>query len=91
MELPFSNLEVAFILLAFTVFSIFSLASVYSEPEQANTEDIHGIPKDCINRTRSKKKKKNSSVRADIVEAIEVSDISQKKTSFPSACCPEQI
>uniref|UniRef100_A0A6I8SGA0 Small integral membrane protein 31 n=1 Tax=Xenopus tropicalis TaxID=8364 RepID=A0A6I8SGA0_XENTR len=45
MELPFSNLEVAFILLAFTIFSIFSLASVYSEPEQARAEKQHNIPR----------------------------------------------
>ncbi|PKU47860.1 hypothetical protein llap_1840 [Limosa lapponica baueri] len=32
MELPFTNLEVAFILLAFVIFSLFTLASIYSDP-----------------------------------------------------------
>ncbi|CAI9588036.1 unnamed protein product [Staurois parvus] len=36
MELPFTNLEIAFILLAFIIFSLFSLASIYSEPDQRN-------------------------------------------------------
>uniref|UniRef100_A0A8C4TWK7 Uncharacterized protein n=1 Tax=Falco tinnunculus TaxID=100819 RepID=A0A8C4TWK7_FALTI len=30
MELPFTNLEVAFILLAFVIFSLFTLASIYT-------------------------------------------------------------
>uniref|UniRef100_A0A8C5TS16 Small integral membrane protein 31 n=1 Tax=Malurus cyaneus samueli TaxID=2593467 RepID=A0A8C5TS16_9PASS len=29
MELPFTNLEVAFILLAFVIFTLFTLASIY--------------------------------------------------------------
>uniref|UniRef100_A0A6P8QPA1 Small integral membrane protein 31 n=1 Tax=Geotrypetes seraphini TaxID=260995 RepID=A0A6P8QPA1_GEOSA len=39
MELPFTNLEVAFILLAFVIFSLFSLASIYSDhdSEEENT------------------------------------------------------
>uniref|UniRef100_A0A8C5M1Y5 Small integral membrane protein 31 n=1 Tax=Leptobrachium leishanense TaxID=445787 RepID=A0A8C5M1Y5_9ANUR len=36
MELPFTNLEVAFILLAFIIFSLFSLASIYSTPDEPN-------------------------------------------------------
>lgn len=32
MELPFTNLEAAFILLAFVIFSLFTLASIYSDP-----------------------------------------------------------
>uniref|UniRef100_A0A7N4UXM9 Small integral membrane protein 31 n=1 Tax=Sarcophilus harrisii TaxID=9305 RepID=A0A7N4UXM9_SARHA len=36
MELPFTNLELAFILLAFVVFSLFTLASIYSDPEERN-------------------------------------------------------
>ncbi|OCT96964.1 hypothetical protein XELAEV_18009183mg [Xenopus laevis] len=91
MEFPFSNLEVAFILIAFTVFSIFSLASIYSEPEQAKTEDHHSIPKDSISGTRSKKKHRNSSASVGIVEATEVCEISQKEISFPNACCSELI
>uniref|UniRef100_A0A803V8W5 Small integral membrane protein 31 n=1 Tax=Ficedula albicollis TaxID=59894 RepID=A0A803V8W5_FICAL len=31
MELPFTNLEVAFILLAFIIFTLFTLASIYSD------------------------------------------------------------
>uniref|UniRef100_A0A8C4S3A8 Small integral membrane protein 31 n=1 Tax=Erpetoichthys calabaricus TaxID=27687 RepID=A0A8C4S3A8_ERPCA len=34
MELPFSNFEIAFILIAFIVFSLFTLASIYSQPEE---------------------------------------------------------
>uniref|UniRef100_A0A670J204 Small integral membrane protein 31 n=1 Tax=Podarcis muralis TaxID=64176 RepID=A0A670J204_PODMU len=33
MELPFTNLEAAFILLAFVIFTLFILASIYTEPE----------------------------------------------------------
>lgn len=33
MELPFTNLEVAFILLAFVIFTLFILASIYSDPD----------------------------------------------------------
>uniref|UniRef100_A0A8C4P6A7 SIM31 protein n=1 Tax=Dromaius novaehollandiae TaxID=8790 RepID=A0A8C4P6A7_DRONO len=36
MELPFTNLEVAFILLAFVIFSLFTLASIYSDPQDNN-------------------------------------------------------
>ncbi|KAG5849449.1 hypothetical protein ANANG_G00110550 [Anguilla anguilla] len=39
MELPFTNLEIAFILIAFVVFSLFSLASVYSEPNAKKEEE----------------------------------------------------
>ncbi|XP_067875803.1 small integral membrane protein 31-like, partial [Heterodontus francisci] len=38
MELPFTNLEVAFILLAFVIFSLFTLMSIYSSPELETTE-----------------------------------------------------
>ncbi|XP_041529987.1 small integral membrane protein 31, partial [Microtus oregoni] len=36
MELPFTNLEMAFILLAFFIFSLFSLASIYTNPNERN-------------------------------------------------------
>jgi hypothetical protein len=36
MELPFTNLEMAFILLAFVIFSLFTLASIYTSPEEKN-------------------------------------------------------
>ncbi|KAB0390271.1 hypothetical protein E2I00_019656 [Balaenoptera physalus] len=36
MELPFTNLEMAFILLAFVTFSFFTLASVYTNPDERN-------------------------------------------------------
>ncbi|RXM30537.1 hypothetical protein EOD39_7819 [Acipenser ruthenus] len=38
MELPFSNLEIVFILIAFVVFSMITLASIYSEPEDETKE-----------------------------------------------------
>uniref|UniRef100_A0A8B9R1Q1 Small integral membrane protein 31 n=2 Tax=Anas TaxID=8835 RepID=A0A8B9R1Q1_ANAPL len=38
MELPFTNLEVAFILLAFVIFSLFTLASIYSDPHDNKEE-----------------------------------------------------
>jgi len=36
MELPFTNLEMAFILLAFVIFSFFTLASIYTNPNERN-------------------------------------------------------
>ena len=36
MELPFTNLEMAFILLAFVIFSFFTLASIYTDPDEKN-------------------------------------------------------
>nr|XP_044622358.1 small integral membrane protein 31 [Equus asinus] len=38
MELPFTNLEMAFILLAFVIFSLFTLASIYTTPDESNEE-----------------------------------------------------
>ncbi|KAG8135056.1 hypothetical protein E2320_008112 [Naja naja] len=38
MELPFTKLEVAFILLAFVIFTLFILASIYSEPDTKNAD-----------------------------------------------------
>ncbi|XP_070273347.1 small integral membrane protein 31, partial [Myotis yumanensis] len=39
MELPFTNLEMAFILLAFVIFSLFTAASIYTNPEERNAEE----------------------------------------------------
>lgn len=36
MELPYTNLEMAFILLAFVIFSLFTLASIYTTPDDSN-------------------------------------------------------
>uniref|UniRef100_A0A8C0JXT7 Small integral membrane protein 31 n=1 Tax=Canis lupus dingo TaxID=286419 RepID=A0A8C0JXT7_CANLU len=36
MELPFTSLEIAFILLAFVIFSLFTLASIYTNPDERN-------------------------------------------------------
>lgn len=36
MELPFTNLEMAFILLAFVIFSLFTAASIYTNPDERN-------------------------------------------------------
>lgn len=36
MELPFTRLEMAFILLAFVIFSLFTLASIYTNPDERN-------------------------------------------------------
>ncbi|XP_044081902.1 small integral membrane protein 31 [Neovison vison] len=38
MELPFTRLEMAFILLAFVIFSLFTLASIYTNPDERNEE-----------------------------------------------------
>ncbi|KAF3687818.1 hypothetical protein EXN66_Car003490 [Channa argus] len=35
MELPFSNFELTFIVIAFVFFSLFTLASVYIQPNKA--------------------------------------------------------
>ncbi|XP_059577890.1 small integral membrane protein 31 [Alligator mississippiensis] len=52
MELPFTNLEVAFILLAFVIFSLFSLASIYSDPRDHNAAKEH-----CSQEEKRKRKK----------------------------------
>ncbi|XP_044536628.1 small integral membrane protein 31 [Gracilinanus agilis] len=59
MESPFTNLEVAFILLAFVVFSLFTLASIYSDPEKTNAEKEGGQEeKEKERRKRERKKYK---------------------------------
>ncbi|NXW60079.1 SIM31 protein, partial [Eurystomus gularis] len=57
MELPFTNLEVAFILLAFVIFSLFTLASIYSEPHD-NKEEEKRKEKKRKEKKREKKRKK---------------------------------
>ncbi|XP_078533143.1 small integral membrane protein 31 [Lissotriton helveticus] len=61
MALPFTNLEVAFILLAFVVFSIFTLASIYSEPEADSAERRGWLPKVHRKKTKSSRKKAKAS------------------------------
>lgn len=57
MELPFTNLEIAFILLAFIIFSLFSLASIYSEPDQSNDEENLQTPIKEIKEKKNKRKR----------------------------------
>ncbi|NWI29293.1 SIM31 protein, partial [Sula dactylatra] len=56
MELPFTNLEVAFILLAFVIFSLFTLASIYSDPHD-NKEEESSTQEEYKKRRKSNKKK----------------------------------
>lgn len=56
MELPFTNLEVAFILLAFVIFSLFTLASIYSDPHD-NKEEECSTQEGYKKRIKSNKKK----------------------------------
>ncbi|NXF69302.1 SIM31 protein, partial [Ciccaba nigrolineata] len=56
MELPFTNLEVAFILLAFVIFSLFTLASIYSDPH-GNKEEESSTQEEHKKRRKSNKKK----------------------------------
>uniref|UniRef100_A0A7N5P7N6 Small integral membrane protein 31 n=1 Tax=Ailuropoda melanoleuca TaxID=9646 RepID=A0A7N5P7N6_AILME len=57
MELPFTRLEMAFILLAFVIFSLFTLASIYTNPDERNEEEEHQIKDEKKKRKESKKKK----------------------------------
>ncbi|NXH70859.1 SIM31 protein, partial [Hydrobates tethys] len=57
MELPFTNLEVAFILLAFVIFSLFTLASIYSDPHD-NKEEKKRKEKKRKEKKRKEKKRK---------------------------------
>ncbi|NXG03400.1 SIM31 protein, partial [Sakesphorus luctuosus] len=41
MELPFTNLELAFILLAFVIFTLFTLASIYSDSHDNKEEETY--------------------------------------------------
>ncbi|XP_066574143.1 small integral membrane protein 31 [Amia ocellicauda] len=69
MELPFSNLELAFILIAFTVFSIFSLASIYSTPDdKPRVEDLYKEYKKL--KGSPKKKGTVSAMGASVTEEV---------------------
>lgn len=68
MELPFTNLEVAFILLAFLIFSLFTLASIYTNPNERNEdEDLHLKEK---RRKRKEFKKKKCSEEEHRIETL---------------------
>uniref|UniRef100_A0A8D2HXS8 Small integral membrane protein 31 n=1 Tax=Urocitellus parryii TaxID=9999 RepID=A0A8D2HXS8_UROPR len=60
MELPFTNLEVAFILLAFVIFSLFTLASIYTSPDDKNEEEEFQIKEEKKKRKEFRKKTKRS-------------------------------
>uniref|UniRef100_A0A2K5KS41 Small integral membrane protein 31 n=1 Tax=Cercocebus atys TaxID=9531 RepID=A0A2K5KS41_CERAT len=71
MELPYTNLEMAFILLAFVIFSLFTLASIYTTPDDSNEEEEHEIK----GREKKRKKfeeKKNCSEEEHRIEAVEL-------------------
>uniref|UniRef100_A0A8C7C9C9 Small integral membrane protein 31 n=1 Tax=Neovison vison TaxID=452646 RepID=A0A8C7C9C9_NEOVI len=69
MELPFTRLEMAFILLAFVIFSLFTLASIYTNPDERNEEEEHQIKEEKKKRKASKKKK-NSPKEEHKTEAV---------------------
>lgn len=60
MELPFTNLEMAFILLAFVIFSLFTVASIYTNPDETNEEEEYQIKEEKKKMKKSGKKKKSS-------------------------------
>lgn len=60
MELPFTNLETAFILLAFVIFSLFTLASIYTNPDEKIEEEEQEIKEEKKTRKKSGKKKSYS-------------------------------
>ncbi|XP_058888168.1 small integral membrane protein 31-like [Acipenser ruthenus] len=68
MELPFSNLEIVFILIAFVVFSMITLASIYSEPEDEakEKEDLYQQYK----RLKHNSKKKSEKVFVSILDNV---------------------
>uniref|UniRef100_A0A2K5CL68 Small integral membrane protein 31 n=1 Tax=Aotus nancymaae TaxID=37293 RepID=A0A2K5CL68_AOTNA len=66
MEFPFTNLEMAFILLAFVIFSLFTLASIYTTPDDSNQEEEHEIKE----KKRKKSKKKKNCSEEHRIEAV---------------------
>lgn len=54
-ELPFTNLEVAFILLAFVIFSLFTAASIYTNTDERNEGEEQQIKKKKIRKSGKKK------------------------------------
>ncbi|XP_030671081.1 small integral membrane protein 31 [Nomascus leucogenys] len=71
MELPYTNLEMAFILLAFVIFSLFTLASIYTTPDDSNEEEEHEI-KGKEKKRKKSEKKKNCSEEEHRIEAVEL-------------------
>lgn len=69
MELPFTNLETAFILLAFVIFSLFTAASIYTNPDEGNKEEEHQI-KEKKKKIRKSGKKKSYSEEEHKIELI---------------------
>lgn len=69
MELPFTNLEIAFVLLAFVIFSLFTVASIYTNPDERNEEEEYQIKKEK-KKIKKSGKKKNSSEGENKIEAI---------------------
>ncbi|XP_026302491.1 small integral membrane protein 31 [Piliocolobus tephrosceles] len=59
MELPYTNLEMAFILLAFVIFSLFTLASIYTTPDDSNEGKRRKKEKRKKKRKKKKEKKKH--------------------------------
>ncbi|KAL4675213.1 hypothetical protein H8957_008758 [Semnopithecus entellus] len=70
MELPYTNLEMAFILLAFVIFSLFTLASIYTTPDDSNEEEEHEIK--GKEKKRKKSEKKNCLEEEHGIEAVEL-------------------
>uniref|UniRef100_A0A2K5IZ70 Uncharacterized protein n=2 Tax=Colobinae TaxID=9569 RepID=A0A2K5IZ70_COLAP len=70
MELPYTNLEMAFILLAFVIFSLFTLASIYTTPDDSNEEEEHEIK--GKEKKRKKSEKKNCLEEEHRIEAVEL-------------------
>ncbi|KAI2536449.1 SMIM31 isoform 2 [Pan troglodytes] len=71
MELPYTNLEMAFILLAFVIFSLFTLASIYTTPDDSNEEEEHE-KKGREKKRKKSEKKKNCSEEEHRIEAVEL-------------------
>ncbi|XP_057275176.1 small integral membrane protein 31 [Pezoporus wallicus] len=87
MELPFTNLEVAFILLAFVIFSLFTLASIYSDPHD-NKEDDEGEKK---MRESKKKKNRRKKIKLNFTTTKGTSILLRECNSFPSCKFMQQV
>lgn len=71
MELPFTSLEMAFILLAFVIFSLFTLASIYTNPDERNEEEEHQVKeKEKKKKRRESKEKKNFPKKEHKIETV---------------------
>lgn len=70
MEFPFTNLEMAFILLAFFIFSLFTLASIYTSPNERNEEDDHHL-KEMKKKRKAFKEKKKCSEEKHRIETVQ--------------------